>query len=183
MKKAISAAIVVASFSLQTPVLAAWWGGALEGLGKAGEESAQQWRQEALERQRHENEMKRLEREHQLDMERRAADRAREAERRAQSQREQQALQDERRRIEREREQLADERELQKVETAHPGWKTLINTVEFKDWKTKQPTSVQQLGMSDKSGDAILMIDLYKRDVAVQQATPKPAVPRKKQPQ
>lgn len=47
---------------------------------------------------------------------------------------------------------------------AHPGWLDLIQTPGFLNWKHSQTVAVQALAGSAKTSDAILMLDLYKRD-------------------
>jgi hypothetical protein len=51
------------------------------------------------------------------------------------------------------------------MEAAHPGWVRTVQSRAFGAWKTKQPPRVQALGASNRPEDAILMLDLYKRDV------------------
>ena len=61
-------------------------------------------------------------------------------------------------------EELAQRRfeaEVEKVSRAHPGWEKTISTKRFTAWMGKQPKSVQRLADSNKSEDAILMLDLY----------------------
>lgn len=50
------------------------------------------------------------------------------------------------------------------VDLAHPGWRTLVKTAEFGEWRQKQPERIKKLGASEKAEDAILMLDIYKRD-------------------
>jgi hypothetical protein len=54
--------------------------------------------------------------------------------------------------------------EFAKVEAVHPGWTKTMGTADFKTWLAKQPASVRKLEQSDRSDDAILLLDLYKRD-------------------
>lgn len=53
-----------------------------------------------------------------------------------------------------------------KVELAHPGWIDLVRTNQFSTWVKSQPASVRRLTQSDRAEDAILVLDLYKRDVS-----------------
>ncbi len=60
--------------------------------------------------------------------------------------------------------QLEQAREELKVEAAHPGWIQTVRTKEFAKWMSQQPDSVRRLAQSNQAQDAILMLDLYKRD-------------------
>lgn len=51
-----------------------------------------------------------------------------------------------------------------KIDLAHPGWRTLVKTAEFREWRQRQPERINKLGASEKAEDAILMLDIYKRD-------------------
>jgi len=62
------------------------------------------------------------------------------------------------------RSKLPQETEIQKIENAHPGWQQTVRTQDFSNWKSRQPPSVLRLGASESAQDAILMLDLYKRD-------------------
>lgn len=55
--------------------------------------------------------------------------------------------------------------EIQKVEDAHPGWQQVVRTRDFANWISKQPSSVRRLAASESAQDAILVLDLYERDV------------------
>lgn len=65
-----------------------------------------------------------------------------------------------------EKERLEREIAIMKVERAHPGWEKTIATPKFNSWREAQPTSVQRLADSPNADDAILMLDLYKKDTA-----------------
>lgn len=52
------------------------------------------------------------------------------------------------------------------METAHPGWRKTVNSPVFAEWMSKQPRSVKNLADSDRAEDAILMLDLFKRDTS-----------------
>jgi hypothetical protein len=122
------------------------WGGALGGLGDALQRQAeldqQADEQKELILQQHNLEMERMR--YQFEMQRQAQERA------AQQQAAQRAADD-----------AAAERQ---VEAAHPGWRAVVKTSEFHRWRQMQPASVQQLGASSRPQDAILMLDLFKRD-------------------
>jgi hypothetical protein len=122
------------------------WGGALGGLGDAlqrqTELDQQAEEQKALILQQHNLEMERMR--YQFEMQRQAQERA------TQQQAAQRAADD-----------AAADRQ---VEAAHPGWRALVKTSEFHQWRQTQPASVQQLGASPRPQDAILMLDLFKRD-------------------
>lgn len=53
----------------------------------------------------------------------------------------------------------------QQVEKAHPGWRSLVKTAAFNRWLAAQPKNIRQLSESTKIDDAILLLDLYKRDL------------------
>lgn len=128
-------------------------GAILQGLG----ESLQRWavleqqrlQAEELMQRQHELDMRRIEREHELRLDQARMDNLR---REA----------DERARIWQEKKER--EHELAKMNAAHPGWVQTVRSDSFRQWKNQQPASVQALGASDRADDAILMLDLYKRD-------------------
>lgn len=151
--KLILAALILALLPGAASSQSAWGtaiSGALEGLGKSAEESLKQEAErdrqlQILERQ-HRLEMERIEREYQL--------------RREEQVRQQALLRDR----ENAKQRDAKTAEIQKLEAAHPGWTTIVRTQEFRSWSEQQPESVKGLGHSGRATDAILMIDLYKRD-------------------
>lgn len=161
---------------------AANWGGALEGLGDSLESTGRMMQQQMLLEQQqeraielqHKLDMQRLEREHQMRLEyqrQQAIRDEQEAKQRQEEARQREQIQAENRRqeeLERKRAAIAQ------VEQAHPGWGQIVKSSGFKEWRDKQPESVQRLGESESAGDAILMLDLYKRDTA------KPVVQAKK---
>jgi hypothetical protein len=120
--------------------------GALGGLGDAMQRQAEMdseaEAQKQLILQRHELEMERMRRDY--EMQRQAQERS------AQQQAARRAAED----------AAADRR----VDAAHPGWRTMVKTRAFREWTQAQPASVQRLGASQRPEDAILMLDLYKRD-------------------
>jgi hypothetical protein len=122
------------------------WGGALGGLGDALQRQAeldqQADEQKELILQQHQLEMERMR--YQFEMQRQAQERT------AHQQATQRAADD-----------AAAERQ---VEAAHPGWRALVKTSVFHQWRQTQPASVQRLGASPRAEDAILMLDLFKRD-------------------
>ena len=52
------------------------------------------------------------------------------------------------------------------LDAAHPGWKSTVQSQDFSVWMGRQPASVQALASSNREADAILMLDLFKRDQA-----------------
>jgi hypothetical protein len=52
----------------------------------------------------------------------------------------------------------------QLVERAHPGWRDLVRSAQFKAWYARQPDAVRALGASPEPTDAIAVLNLYKRD-------------------
>ena len=169
------------------PVLAsAQWGegaaGALEGLGRAGQEIGRQMMEQEFERQRLERQMeqdrRRFEFQQQLQERQREIDRQRALDQQraaAQAKLEREAMAAERSRLEAERLRLEEERAKAWVEQAHPGWENTVRTPEFSRWKDKQPASVKALVASPRANDAILMLDLYKKDTAAEASKPKTA--------
>ena len=114
-------------------------------MGEIADESTYNERQKQLMLQQHQLEMQRIEREFQLRAQ--AEERARQ------------------RSIEtRKQEEIQIERAM---ESAHPGWRTTANSKAFLDWKDRQPASVRGLYESDRLADAMLMLDLFKRDTLV----------------
>lgn len=168
------------------------WGGALEGLGRWGEQMQRDNAREDLERARakHEMERDRLQYEHQLEMNRIARERQarlleeqRQAEiARAQKQAEEnaRARREHQERLA-EKERLEREIEILKVERAHPGWEKTIATPQFESWKQAQPTNIQRLAASQHADDAILMLDLYKKDTGAAQSKKDSAVNARRQ--
>ena len=104
-------------------------------------EAAQQRRDE----RRHELEMKRIEREYEL----RAQEQAR--------MRQQPTDQDDLR-------NRTQESLYRQFEAAHPDWRSIVKSQDFKQWGQRQPASVQSLAKTRRISDVILLIDLYKRD-------------------
>lgn len=112
-----------------------------------------------------------MELQHRLEMQRIERQQAYEMklmqERRAAAQAEAEAEKAKQQRLAAER-QAAQEAELriaiQEVAAVHPDWQEIRDSQSFKDWAGQQPQSVQNLRNSSRSGDAILIIDLYKRD-------------------
>ena len=153
MIRAIAIAALLAVFSGTANAQSAWGTaifGALEGLGKAAEESHKQEagrdRQlQVLERQ-HRFEIERIEREHQLKREEQAR---------------QEALLQDQDNAKRRDAKAAGQ---QKLHAAHPDWLTIVRTQDFRSWAGQQPESVKRLAVSDRAADAILIFDLYKRD-------------------
>ena len=177
-------AVLVISL-LATGAHAQGWGGALEGGARGMQQSIDTWqrveREKELIKQQNEFLMEQdriqAERERQLILERRAQELARQQEQRQAEeriQRERASLAAERAKLEMTRAKLA-------VEQAHPGWESAIRTEQFSAWRKGQPASVQRLGESDDPKDAILMLDLYKRDTAVPMVVQK-NVPAKRNP-
>tara|TARA_B100001250_G_scaffold407309_1_gene427852 strand:+ start:642 stop:1034 length:393 start_codon:yes stop_codon:yes gene_type:complete len=52
------------------------------------------------------------------------------------------------------------------LDAAHPGWKSTVQSPDFSAWMGRQPASVQALASSNREADAILILDLFKRDQA-----------------
>jgi hypothetical protein len=50
------------------------------------------------------------------------------------------------------------------IEAVHPGWQTLVRSSDFTNWMRRQPNSIRALANSERVSDAILMVDLYKKD-------------------
>ena len=46
------------------------------------------------------------------------------------------------------------------VEVVHPGWRNVVNTKQFLDWKATSPT-YEKLADSDEISDAVTLLDLY----------------------
>lgn len=152
--------------------------GAFKGLSESMDSSAAYDQQKALMLQQHQLEMQRMEREYKLraEAEERTRQQAIEQYRQRQIQEiqaeaEARAAQQSAQRLDTEnREKAAKERETferearRLVEVAHPGWVALVNTKSFSEWERRQPASVRALGQSDRVPDAILLLDLYKRD-------------------
>jgi hypothetical protein len=75
----------------------------------------------------------------------------------------------------------AEARELAKIDRTHEDWEQTINTQEFADWRKAQAPDIQALAASDKSADAIKMLDAYeKHRKAVADATVKAEADRKR---
>ena len=147
--------------------------GALEGFGKGMADAARQWGEDEAEKQRLQKQLERdrlrFEYEQELIRQRAEADRRNreiDAQRAEKQKAEIAALQAQLARIEAERTKFEEDRAVAKVEAAHPGWIAAIRTPQFSAWKASQPASVQALAASDRAEDAILMLDLYKRDTA-----------------
>lgn len=49
------------------------------------------------------------------------------------------------------------------VERAHPGWRFLVRTVDWRSWLAGQDASTLQMVNSPRAEDAILVLDLYKK--------------------
>lgn len=49
------------------------------------------------------------------------------------------------------------------VEDAHQGWKDTVKSPAFKDWLGQQPQGVRALGASDEPGDAITLLDAFRK--------------------
>lgn len=143
------AAMALAYPSVALPQSAA--AGALKGLGDGlqrwAEMEQQRLQAQELMRQQYEYDMQRIERQNQLQMQ--------------QLDREEQ-LRREKAKQEYERQARSDERS--RLDSAHPGWWQTVRSEQFKQWMDRQPASVQNLSKSHKADDAILMLDLFKRD-------------------
>ena len=126
---------VVLLLAIPQVVLAQAGAGALEGLGRAGQQLGDYLSNSALLQQQSDAEIRRLRQQHDLEQQR--------LDRQAQTQ---------------------GRDEIAIVNAAHPGWSALVTTQPFRDWHKKQPSSVQRLASSPRAEDAILMLDLYKRD-------------------
>lgn len=61
----------------------------------------------------------------------------------------------------------AYQRTIQAVEQAHPGWKQLQATPDFRQWRDSQPPEIRVLAESYEAVDAIEMLNLYKRDKGI----------------
>jgi hypothetical protein len=55
-------------------------------------------------------------------------------------------------------------KEMATVESMHPGWGATVNTDEFKSWLERQPPEVRARAQSEFAWDAIMLLDLYKRE-------------------
>jgi hypothetical protein len=148
MRIVLAVALAFFSFAVH-----AQWGGALQGLGEGLQRWAEMEQQRQQMRQQHEFEMQRIEREHELRMQ--------QLDREDQRRRELQRAEHER---QARAEQQAGASERHKVEAAHPGWLQTVRSDDFRQWMGRQPGSVQNLAASPRADDAILLIDLYKRD-------------------
>lgn len=168
-------AIVVIGLALVFPSHAGGALGGLAGAFKALSEDLEKKEdfenQKALIQRQHDLEMRRIELEHQLRMQmderaRQAAAQKYQEEQRsriaadlaevqAAKTRQAQAVAD----------RVAREQENERiVEAVHPGWKAIVNSKTFDKWASKQPRSIAALAESERVQDAILMIDLFKRD-------------------
>lgn len=68
----------------------------------------------------------------------------------------------------------AEARELARIDRKHENWEETVATPDFKTWRDAQPPEIQALGASDKSADAIKMLDAYEAHrKAVAEATAK----------
>jgi len=47
------------------------------------------------------------------------------------------------------------------VEAAHQGWKQTVNSDDFKEWFSKQPESIRNLGASNAPEDAVAVLDFF----------------------
>jgi len=164
--------------------------GFLEGFGKGMADAARQWgeyeHEKALIERRYQLEEARVRAQYERELARQVAeaerhnrevDRQRAEQQKAEKQRaEIAALQEQLARIEAERAKFEEDRAVAKVEAAHPGWIATIRMPQFLAWKAVQPASVQTLATSERPEDAILMLDLFKRDQAMQ----KPRTAQKK---
>jgi hypothetical protein len=134
------------AIAFATPALAGGAWGALGGMGDAlqrqAELDSQAEAQKDLMRQQHQLEMERMR--YEFEMRRQGQERAAQ----------QQAAQ-----------RVADTTAVDRqMEAAHLGWKAMVTASEFDRWPQMQPPSVQRLGASSRVEDAILMLDLFKRD-------------------
>lgn len=122
--------------------------GAMGGVGEAMQRIGSQMQDYAAQRElielQHRQEMERIHAQQQFELERMQRERQAQAEQQRQ-------------------EKASAERQ---IETAHPGWNKIVRSPEFGQWERQQPASVQALAASDRPADAILMIDLFKRDQA-----------------
>lgn len=124
------------------------YSGAANGLSEALKGYSENLRMEAEADYRQKLELQRMERQHQMDMQK------------IEMQRKPRTENEEgKRAIDVDRE--TNERLL---EQAHPGWLSIAKSEKFQQWKKKQPQSVQALGDSPHAKDAILMLDIFKRD-------------------
>lgn len=114
------------------------WGGAAAGAGEAMSEIGRMMIQDAMIRQREQDEYQR-----QMEL-----------------QRQQESLRQQHEELARQR---YYEAEVWKVNGAHPGWQETVAAEEFVSWMKKQPESVRRLADSNRAEDAILMLDLYKQ--------------------
>lgn len=119
-------------------------GGMGEALQRIGSQMQEYGAQSDLMEQQHRQEMERMRLQQQLEMERQ-----RQQQQQAEQARQQQAAQVER-----------------TMEAAHPGWRQTVRSPAFDAWIARQPSSVQGLAASERPADAILLLDLFKRDMA-----------------
>lgn len=63
-------------------------------------------------------------------------------------------------------EQEMKQREEMRVDSVHPNWRATINTPLFMQWHAAQAPEVRALGGSDRSDDAIQMLNLFKQSVS-----------------
>lgn len=154
--------------------------GALGGLGQAmqdiGRQNQEHDDQLELMRQQHQLEMQRIEREHALRLAEQEQIRKRNRER-AESDRTRAEQAELLRRTNEAwnadvaKKQAEDARaaDLEKLEKAHPNWTTTVKSKRFAKWEKNQPASIRDLGSSERVSDAILMLDLFKRDTRKRQ--------------
>jgi hypothetical protein len=176
--KRLVVTILVSTLIFPVSALAQGWAGALEGLGRAGQDVGRQLMDEANERERLERlnkmqmeqdrrrfeyEKQLLERRHQIEREQALEQQRAATQAKLDQQRVAEQAKIERLQLEAERVKL----EKAKVEQAHPHWEQTVRSPRFSQWRNTQPASVKALANSDKAEDAVLMLDLYKRDTAV----------------
>lgn len=122
--------------------------GAMGGIGEAMQRIGSQMQDYGAQRElielQHRQEMERIHAQQQFELDRMQRERQAQAEQQRQ-------------------ERTGSEKQ---VEAAHPGWVQITRSKEFNQWSRRQPASVQALGASDRPSDAILMLDLFKRDQA-----------------
>lgn len=126
-------------------------GGMGEALQRIGSQMQEYGAQSDLMEQQHRQEMERMQLQQQLEMER-------------QRQRQQQ-LQTQQQQAEQDRQKQTAQVE-RTMEAAHPGWRQTVRSPAFDQWIARQPSSVQGLAASERPADAILLLDLFKRDIA-----------------
>lgn len=143
----------------------AWVGGLASGLGESmSREADSMSRQSEMDASykaqresiilQHELEMKRIERDHEL-----------------QNRRQQEMLRQQSEQAKRDDEAASKRSQLEgiaKVDRTYPGWRTIVKTNRFSDWMNKQPTGIKNLANSTNPDDAILLLMIYFRDQDVE---------------